>query len=190
MNPIQTRAFELYFAMPSGVRSARTVGAHRQVRKSKKTILRWMQKFHWKELILKRQEEYGLRARQSTDADLMNQRKTLLNVYRALLAKCFQKVRGEDGVERSELIIEPKDVADVERITKYILLLSGDVTERSEYISIIIQKVFSVIDVEISDPAARYRVYQKLGGVFTDGASPQAHDGSAAGPGGGSQTPA
>ena len=189
MTPLQAHAFELYFGMEKDVRSVAKVG--QLLGRSERQIRKWSDKFRWGKLIIARQEEIGKRLRQKTDDDIVAKMQMLSQVWMGLAARLV--VIGPDG--KSILAIKPKDVADAERITKMLLLLSGQATERIEIAHAVIVRVMNAIDETVTDefirglmlqpdrnPAneIRFRLYQRIGGVVPAGGG-QAANASRAG---------
>ena len=165
-NPKQIHAFDLYFAQGLSMRSVGRVAG--MIGIPRKSVERWATRFHWVERVRQRDLEYAEMIRKRTDDEMAQQQSALLNFWKALLMKCMKKVN-RDGKDILEVALEPKDVADAERISKMCLLLSGLPTERYEVVNVIVEKVYHVIDVCINDKALKLRVYEQLSGITAPG---------------------
>lgn len=160
-DPQQVECFEKYYAM-GDKRSYRALGEI--VGKNKRTLFDWGRRFKWKERILERDEKVKEALWKAGQKKAVALKDTMLNVWQAALAKCF--VRNDDG--KTILNLTPSNIADLSIITKNLLLLSGEPTERIEFERSIVVRVLNAVDELISDEDIRFKIYERLSGMSVE----------------------
>lgn len=155
-NAAQREAFELYASMPREQRSIEKLAP--MVRMSPRSLKRWSATFHWGDRIAERDAARIDAERHQFEDQLKVEKQTYINLWRGVLRKAI-KTNAEG---KSEITIGPENVSDLEKATKMLLLLQGEATDRIEIGQQVIQRVFAVLNLRITDTQLRYQIFEDI----------------------------
>lgn len=159
----QLEAFERYYSMkPRGLRRLAI-----QLRKNPSTLFRWAKSFGWIERCRQRDQEAAQIFKEHMKDEVLKQNQWMWGVWKKLAYDMVDK-------DSKELKIKVGSVNDFALVTKNLLLLTGQVTERVETtVTFIIDAVVRAANRTIDDGQLKLRFLDCVSEEIGTGATSQ-----------------